>query len=184
MSHRLLRLLFILSTGLTLSACSTLPESLTSDNPQLITDYTLWQTTDAKHSEVRLGGMIAKVTNLADRTRIEVVNLPIGSSGKPDISQEPQGRFVGYVTGFADPVTLAKGRLISMIGVSQGREQGNVGEYRYDFAVMQVKGYHLWRIEERVVIHDVDSYLSPCHGLYCRDTRYGTRQGKVIKEVR
>lgn len=184
MSFRLLQTLLVFSTALTLSACSSLPESLKSDNPQLITDYSVWQSSEDAQSEVRLGGLIAKVTNLKDKTRIEVVNLPINSAGKPDINQEAQGRFVGYVSGFADPVTLSEGRLISLIGDSQGREQGKVGEYNYEFPVMKVKGYHLWRIEERVIIHDFDSYLYPCHGLYCRENRYGTRQGQVIQEVK
>lgn len=184
MSLRLLQPLFILVGAALLSACSSLPETLKSDNPQLITDYTVWQSTPNSGGEVRLGGLVASVTNLKDTTRVEVVNLPISASGKPDITQEPQGRFVGYIQGFADPVTLSTGRLISLLGDTQPREQGKVGEYSYDFPVMKVKGYHLWRIEERVIIHDFDSYLSPCHGLYCRESRYGPKQGKVIQEVK
>lgn len=178
------RCLLAITTLLFVSACSSLPENLDSDNPNLITDYQTWQASDVKQSQVRLGGMIANVTNLEDKTRIEVVNLPIGSSAKPDIDQEPSGRFVVYVDGFADPVTLSQGRLISVLGQSQGREQAKVGDYSYDFPVMKASGYHLWRIEERVIVYDFDSYLHPCSGLYCRDERYGTRQGKVIQEVR
>lgn len=184
MSFRLLKLLFILSGATMLSACSSLPETLKSDNPQVITDYAQWQSQVDASNEVRLGGLVANVTNLEDKTRVEVVNLPIDSSGKPDITQEPQGRFVAYIQGFADPVTLSTGRLISLLGNAQASEQGKVGDYLYDFPVMQVKGYHLWRIEERVIIHDFDSYLYPCHGLYCRESRYGPRQGTVIQEVR
>lgn len=184
MFRRLIRPLFAFTSLLVLSACSSLPENLVSDNPNIITDYQVWQTSSIDNSEVRLGGLIADVQNLEDKTRIEVVNLPISSSGKPDIGEEPQGRFVAYVDGFADPVTLSQGRLISLIGNTGKEETGKVGEYEYDFPVMNARGYHLWRIEERVIIHDFDSYLTPCRGLYCRDARYGTRQGKVIQEVK
>jgi len=184
MSQRTVRLLLALVGVLSLSACSSLPENLKSENPNLITDYQVWQSVGEDASQVRLGGLIASVTNLEDQTRIEVVNLPIGSSGKPDINQEPEGRFVAYVDGFADPVALSTGRLISLLGESQGLEQGKVGDYSYDFPVMKASGFHLWRIEERVIVHDIDSYFYPCHGLYCQDFRYGTRQGKVIQEVK
>jgi outer membrane lipoprotein len=184
MNSALLTKLVIFASALLLSACSTLPENLKSENPQLVTDYTLWQAEQESQPQVRLGGVIAKVTNLEQTTRVEVVNLPISSSGKPDINQEPQGRFVGYVEGFADPVTLSEGRLVTLLGQTSSNEQGKVGDYEYLFPVMQVEGFHLWRIEEKVIVQDVDSYLYPCRSLYCRDIRHGTRKGKVIQEVK
>lgn len=184
MIPRISRWLLAIISAAFLSACSSLPDNLQSDNPNIITDYQVWQSNSDGQNELRLGGLIADVQNLKDKTRIEVVNLPISTSGKPDISQEPQGRFVAYIDGFADPVTLSQGRLISLIGDSNGREEGKVGEFQYGFPVMNARAYHLWRVEERVIIHDFDSYLYPCRGLYCRDARYGTRQGKVIQEVK
>lgn len=184
MSFRNFRHFSLVCSLLLLSACSTLPENLKSDDPLLVSDYAVWSSAQQSQSNVRLGGVIASVANLKDKTRVEVVNLPINSNGKPDINQEPQGRFVGYIDGFVDPVALADGRLITMLGVSSGREQGSVGEHEYQYPVMQVKGFHLWRIEEKVMMHDVDSYLYPCRSLYCRDVRHGTRQGKVIQEVK
>ncbi|NVD07046.1 Slp family lipoprotein [Vibrio sp. JPW-9-11-11] len=167
-----------------LAGCSSLPDPLKSDNPDLITEYSVWQANTEASNQVRLGGVVASVANLQQRTRVEVVNLPISSAGKPDINQEPQGRFVAYIDGFADPVTLAPGRLISFIGNSQGREQGLVGQYQYDFPVMNVTGFHLWRIEERVIVHETHSYLEPCFGLHCRRSNLNNTHGKVIKEVK
>ncbi|MCG9575753.1 Slp family lipoprotein [Vibrio tubiashii] len=184
MTQRPFRFLCALAAVVLLSACSSLPENLKTETPDVVTSYQEWQPEAQANAEVRLGGLIADVKNLKDQTRIEVVNLPINSVGKPDINQEPQGRFVAYVDGFADPVTLSEGRLISLLGKSQGREQGKVGDYAYDFPVMKASGFHLWRIEERIIVHDFDSYLYPCRGLYCSDVRYGTRQGKVIQEVK
>ncbi|KJY85264.1 starvation-inducible protein [Vibrio galatheae] len=184
MIHRMVRCGYVLAAGILLSACSSLPENLTTDNPNLVTDYQVWQSLDDQKVQVRLGGLIADVKNLATQTRIEVVNLPISSSGKPDINQEPNGRFVAYVDGFADPMTLSSGRLVSLLGDSQGREQAKVGDYVYDFPVIKATGFHLWRIEERVIIHDFGSYMQPCLGMFCNDIRYGTKQGKVIQEVK
>lgn len=169
-----------------LSACSSLPENLSSTDENTITDYQQWLDADpAKPVSVRLGGVIANVTNLADKTRIEVVNLPISSSGKPDINKEPKGRFIAYVDGFVEPVTFAKGRLVTFLGSNAQAETDSVGEFEYTFPVMNSNGYHLWRIEERVIVNDVGSYqMYPCRSLYCRKINYGPREGRVIQEVR
>lgn len=178
------RSIFLFALALLLSACGSLPDNLKTDNVNVVTDYDQWRQSTLAGSEVRLGGVIAKVTNLEQSTRVEVVNLPISAIGKPDIDKEPQGRFVAYIQGFADPVTLAEGRLITLLGNSQATEQGQVGEFSYEFPVMNVTGYHLWRIEEKIIVHDIDSGLYSCRSLYCRDLQFGTRQGKVIQEVK
>tara|TARA_Y100001956_G_scaffold79903_1_gene94107 strand:+ start:1899 stop:2453 length:555 start_codon:yes stop_codon:yes gene_type:complete len=184
MAFSYLRSLIIFGSAILLSACSTLPDNLKSEDPLLVTNYATWLSAQQSQPQVRLGGVIAKVTNLKDKTRVEVVNLPINSNGKPDISQEPQGRFIGYIDGFVEPVSFAEGRLITLLGEGREGEKGSVGEHEYTYPVMQVEGFHLWRIEERVRTQEVDSYLYPCRSLYCRDIRYGTRQGKVIQEVK
>ncbi len=167
-----------------LNACSSLPPQLASDNPNLVTQYNVWQSQLQLKPEVRLGGVIAKVTNLADKTRVEIVNLPIDSAGKPDIDLEPTGRFVAYFPGFVDPVALADGRLITVLGNATGSETSEVGEYQYQFPTMDVTGFRLWRVEERVVIYDRYSDFYPCYGIACNDIHFQPRQGRVIKDVR
>lgn len=169
---------------LALNGCSSLPEHLDSQAPNLISQYSAWTEDVAPQTPIRLGGIIANVENLADRTRVEVVNLPINSSGKPDITQEPEGRFVAYLAGFNDPVKLAQGRLVTLLGSTSGSEAGKVGEFEYTYPVMVNSRYHLWRIEERVIVNDINSYLYPCRSLHCRSMSHGTKQGKVIQEVK
>lgn len=178
------KLPLVLFATLLLVACSHLPQSLQSSAENVLTNYSAWGEDTPNAAPVRLGGVIAKVTNLKDKTRVEVVNLPIGSNGKPDINEEPSGRFVAYVDGFADPVTLSEGRLITLLGVTMGEESGQVGEYNYTFPVMKSSGYHLWRIEERVIVREFDSYLYPCRGLHCRTLQPTTKQGTVIQQVK
>ncbi|MGT0150216.1 Slp family lipoprotein [Vibrio metschnikovii] len=86
----------------------------------MITDYHQWlaQPSDTVN-EVRLGGVIAQVTNLVDRTRIEVVNLPIDKAGKPLLTDEPQGRFIGYIDGLSTRLLMVKVRLVTFIGIQQ-----------------------------------------------------------------
>ncbi len=168
-----------------LSACASLPGTLATANEDVITDYQIWLNSPAEQPrEVRLGGVIANVTNQQSRTRIEVVNLPISRSGRPDLNAEPMGRYVAYIDGYAEPLSFAKGRLVTFLGVSEGVEAGKVGRYPMTFRVMRVTGSYLWRIEETVIVDDIDSYYFPCHGLHCRPHRGLPRRGRVIQEVK
>ncbi len=179
------RVILFLSSLFFLSGCSSLPESLNLADENVVTDYQQVKTADVD-AAVRLGGIIAKVNNTETQTRLEVVNLPIGSSGKPDINQEPDGRFVVYVDQFLDPITYATGRLVTVAGKKEGVEKGKIEGYSYEFPVLNASGQHLWRIEERVDINHTGSYIHNCRGVYCR-SYYGvssSRQGRVVKEVR
>ncbi|MFW7523011.1 Slp family lipoprotein [Vibrio ostreicida] len=185
MNRRFLTSISLFSATLLLSACTTLPDNLVSSDPHLLTDYTRWDPDASGGQDLRLGGVIASVTNLETVTRIEVVNLPINSDGKPDINREPSGRFVGYIDGFIDPVSATQGRLVTFLGNNHGVEHAKVGEYDYRFPVMDIKSYHLWRIEEQVIFHDdFGPARYSCRSLYCRDITRGTRQGKVIQQVK
>lgn len=179
------KLIVIVFFSVMLSACSSLPESLVTTNEKVITDYQEWLNTPVKEvNEVRLGGIIAKVTNLKNKTRIEVVNLPISSSGKPNLDSEPQGRYVGYYYGYLEPMSFAKGRLVTLLGVNDGEETGKVDDFEMTFRVMRITGSHLWRIEETIVVQEIESHLSPCYGLYCRSFRNLPSKGKVVQEVK
>lgn len=168
-----------------LSACSSLPDSLSTTNESVITDYQQWiETPPNQANEVRLGGIIASVTNLKDKTRIEVVNMPINRAGKPNLNSEPAGRYVGYYNGYLESMAFSQGRLVTLLGVSDGEEKSKVDEYDMTFRVMNIKGFHLWRIEETVVIHETESHFSPCYGLYCRGSRGLPSKGRVVQEVK
>lgn len=180
------RLLLIALTTLALTACSTLPEELnirTADTP--ITDYQQWKNTPPESKkEVRLGGVITQITNQKDKTRIEIANIPISSTGKPDINQAPEGRFVAYVDGFLDPVNYKKGRLISVVGQTMPSEKGKVGEFEYTFPVMKAYGQRLWVIEESTYIMNDDYWMGGCGFSTYRCRGYAPIRVNVIKEVR
>ena len=178
-----LKVPLLLFSIVAISACTSLPKQLDSTNPELVTDYALWKAAPEKNNELRLGGVIAKVTNLKSSTRVEVVNLISDFTGKPDLNKEPTGRFVVYLDGFVDPAALTEGRLITVLGSSNGTEVGEVGEFSYTFPTMTATAYHLWRVEQRVIMDDFGRSIYPCVGLYCAYHRVGPSQGRVIKEV-
>ncbi|WP_261815665.1 Slp family lipoprotein [Vibrio gallicus] len=174
----------VLFISLFVAGCASLPEPIDSQDINITTDYQGWiNTAPQEVTSVRLGGVIAKVSNEANRTRLEIVNLPISNNGKPNLNIEPEGRFVAYIDGFVDPVTYAKGRLVTVLGEASGYEQGMVGKFEYRFPVLKVSGYHLWKIKETVIIDDSPSSMFPCRSLYCREVRIGPSTGQVIQQV-
>ncbi|AXY01580.1 Slp family lipoprotein [Vibrio alfacsensis] len=180
------RILLVIVSAFWLSACSSLPEELNASTEQVVTDYEVFaQKQGQTTTDVRLGGVIANVENLQNKTRLEIVNLPISKSGKPDLNQEPTGRFAVYFDGYLEPVAFSEGRLITVVGKGAGEEQGRIGEHRYVFPIIQGDGYRLWKIEERVRMYDTPTYYYPCYSINCRMWRNDFPQdGKVIKQVK
>ena len=178
-----LRSIFLIVFSALVMGCSTLPTELEANSEAVITDYQEWVNQLPEADDVRLGGVIAKVTNLEDKTRIEVVNLPISEDGKPDINAEPSGRFVGYIDGYLEPLSFAEGRLITLVGTSTGTEDGNIGEFPYTFPVMDIYNHRLWQIKERVMVNDFGPTYYSCHSLHCRNFRTMPTQGRVVKDL-
>ncbi|ANQ16477.1 Slp family lipoprotein [Vibrio natriegens] len=176
----------VLLAAFGLSACSSLPEELNATTEQVLTDYkTFAESQGLVNSDVRLGGIIAKVDNFKDKTRVEIVNLPISETGRPDISAEPAGRFSVYFDGYLEPVAFSKGRLVTVVGKSAGEEEGKIGEREYIFPLMKGQGYRLWTIEERVRTYDTPLFLYPCYSINCRMERHDFPQdGRIIKQVK
>jgi outer membrane lipoprotein len=174
----------LLMFSLALVGCSSLPTDLASDDEELISDYSTWTAlAPVEPISLRLGGVIADIQNLSDKTRIELVNLPIDDSGKPNINKQPRGRFIVYLPGFVDPVTYAEGRLVTVLGKSAGEEDALVGKYEYTFPVLEADALHLWTVKERVVMMEQGSSLFPCRGLYCRDPAPSLSTGRIIQVV-
>jgi outer membrane lipoprotein len=177
-----MRIIFLLVAALLLSACASMPEALVGSET-VSEDFAQWQQNPDQAQQLRLSGVIARIDNLETQTRIEVVNLPIQSAGKPSLSVEADGRYVIYFDGYLEPLTYAQGRLLSVLGEANGTEKGMVGEYAYEFPVLHASGLHLWTIKEKVIIHEFPSSNLPCRTLYCRDFDSGTKSGHIVQQV-
>ena len=152
----------------TMIGCAAVPESLMTDSENPITDVTALSDPSGQDlgQAIRLGGVIAAIDNGEQKTRLEIVAMPIGSDGKPKLGNSTQQRFVAYVDGFLEPMEYHPGRLISVAGHVDGEEQGKVGEFNYRFPVITASGTQLWQVRQEVWIDDFDRYRS-CIGLHC-----------------
>jgi outer membrane lipoprotein len=98
-------------------------------------------------TEVRWGGTIVKVENRRAKTWIEVVSRTLESNGRPDVSGQSHGRFIASIPGFADPLVLGVGNLLTVVGTVEEQVSRDIGEYEYLFPVVRVSGSYLWRVE-------------------------------------
>lgn len=180
---------FIPLLCLILTGCVQLPDELRSPaDTDVVTDYATLAalSSDGKDAKaelttVRIRGVIASIDNQAKQTRLVLVSLPIGHGGRPDIDQEPQGRFVVYVSRFLDPMAYHKGRLLTVLGTADGVETIKVGEHSQSAPVIQGQGVHLWTITQRVMTDRIAPLLAPCNGIICR--YQGPSEGQIINTV-
>ncbi|WP_299014639.1 Slp family lipoprotein [uncultured Photobacterium sp.] len=180
------RALFLGLVAVFVVGCASVPESLQTQSENPITDYrqVVAEPALAQGLEVRMGGIIAAITNQQHRTRIEIVSLPLTKDGRPMLDKKPQGRFVSYVDGFLEPLEYRPGRLLTVAGWVDGSEHGTVGEFNYTFPVIKVSGSQLWQIKQEILLDDFERNFN-CIGLRCPVTGYGFgyTRGEVTQRV-
>ncbi|WP_413111342.1 Slp family lipoprotein [Thaumasiovibrio sp. DFM-14] len=155
--------------------CTSVPSQFEiADDVALLT--TLEDVRNAKEQGqiARLAGLVARVENLAERTRVEIVALPMTASGRPLISAKPQARFVAYIDGYIESLEYTQGKPITVQGEVQTSESGQVGEFEMTFPVLHALEHQLWDINQRVRVDDFGSTIgcsprsSLCHGFHPR----------------
>ncbi|GHA48597.1 Slp family lipoprotein [Photobacterium aphoticum] len=167
--------------------CAAVPESLRTESDNPLTDIVLITQQQAssptEQPEVRLGGVIASIRNDADKTRLEIVALPISASGKPELGANPEQRFIAYIDGFVEPMAYHSGRLITVAGRVTGQEQGTVGDFPYTYPVVTVTGSQLWQVKKELWMMETDPF-PPCWGLHCSPYRANPwSRGEVRERV-
>jgi len=100
--------LFFTALCLGLAGCMTPPKGLEEERFSINSYREISPQDLTCHCKtVRLGGKIVQATVLPNRTKIEVLSLPVSSiSGKPFVEFQSDGRFIVYFNGFVDPENL------------------------------------------------------------------------------
>jgi outer membrane lipoprotein len=127
-----------------ISGCATYPDAVkVADGTPLISYQSATQ--GKVHSgTARWSGVIAKVENNANNTRLEVVFFPGNDSGRPKISDQTEGRFVAYIAGFVDPMVYQQGKSVTVLGQLTQPETGLVDKFEYLYPVIQQAVVYLW----------------------------------------
>lgn len=141
--------LFLTALSFLLIGCVSAPQGLEKERFS-ITQYRAISPQDLNcHCQsVRLGGKIINSQVLSNKTKIEVLSLPVSNfSGKPVVESQSDGRFIAYLNGFIDPENL-KDRYITLGGQLSGKEQGKIDQANYTYPVVQIEKYRLWTLSK------------------------------------
>lgn len=124
-----------------LSACTTVPEQLKGNFSNITPETT--RNSDLQ-TRVRWGGVILETRPEDDHTCFEILSKRLTSSMRPSTEDQTEGRFVACRPGFYDPEVFEKGREVTTTGEIIHIDVRKVGEFDYQFPVVDIDFISLW----------------------------------------
>jgi outer membrane lipoprotein len=117
---------------------------------------------------VILGGEVLSTRRLADKTQIEVLQLPLTEEYIPitEHRARSQGRFYAYDGGkeILDPAILPEGTPITLVGQLTGSTMGKIGEGEQRYPTLLIQDLTKWDKSE--VRRWGSPYVYPYYGGY------------------
>lgn len=101
-----------------------------------------------KGRTILLGGKIIETTPVEGKTRVTVLQFPLGFRDRPSVDSASEGRFIVEASGFLDPVVYSAGRQVTVAGTVEGKEVLPLGEINYTYPVVMSRELYLWPVEE------------------------------------
>ena len=140
----------LLSAGLALTGCAlsepAFPPALQSQVEPALTFAQIKDAPDSHRGKtVMLGGEVLNAKRLKDGTRLEILQLPLESSGDPgrDLTAS-QGRFYAIQKEFLDPATIPPRTRVTLIGEITGTTPGKLDEMDYTYPTVDIKSLRMW----------------------------------------
>ena len=147
---------------LALSACTTVPEQIQGDYPNIAPARV---EPGVIGSDVRWGGVILSSQNRGDKTCFEILSRELDKYLRPIQEDHTNGRYIACKAGFQDPLVFKKGREVTTTGTIRNIRVRNVDEFKYQYPVLDVDTLVLWENRRQVVVyrgfHDPWGYRYP-----------------------
>lgn len=130
---------------LLLSACAGLPSAI-ENAPALPISYSQasHNTNDYKDAPIRWGGVVVSVENEAQSSLMQVLFYPLDNSGRPQLYEPVEGRFVVKSAEFLDPAIYTEDKEITVAGAISGNIERTVGERIIQVPLVSATAIHLW----------------------------------------
>jgi outer membrane lipoprotein len=97
---------------------------------------------------VLFGGKIIETKVNTKYSEITVLQLPLGGGDRPRLEDQSGGRFLIRSEQLLDPAVYTEGTAITVVGKVIGSEARKVGEYKYDYPVLEPIQIKLWHKEK------------------------------------
>ena len=122
-----------------------IPESLDQKIDRTVTFADLKQNPEKyKGKTVALGGLVLRAKHLKEGTQIEVLQIPLSRSDRPDYTTEAsEGRFLLLDPEHHDPAVLQNHR-ITVVGEVIGQRVQTIDEFEYAFPYVSARFIFIW----------------------------------------
>src|SRR3989440_5972914 len=89
---------------------------------------------------ILLGGEVLTAKRLADRTRLEILHLPLNEFNEPTMNRTAsQGRYIAIQKEFLDPATVPRGTRVTVVGEVTGTTEGDLDEMKYTYVTLEIR---------------------------------------------
>lgn len=153
----------IILSSLLVGACTAIPE-------QLRGEYTSMMPSDATEKDletpVRWGGVVLETKPESDFTCFEILSKQLSTSMRPVASDQAGGRYIACKPGFYDPEIFEKGREVTLTGKIIYMDVRKVGEYDYNFPVVDIEFMSLWPKRRYAIYYDFHGPYRPYYWHY------------------
>lgn len=136
--------LSLLLIALLLTACASSPKVATDAERGITPTEAVSLDLSGAQTPLQWGGVIVETHNLANNTELQILAYPLNSSGRPEVSDSPTGRFIVQKAGYLESVDYRKGRQVTATGKLAEKRTGKVGEAAYTFPVLLADELVLW----------------------------------------
>jgi outer membrane lipoprotein len=116
----------------------------------------LQKTPDVYKSEVIiLGGRIIETKASSPLSELTVLQLALGSSGRPENLDQSEGRFIVQTNQLLDPAIYQKDMLLTVVGTLKGSKVLSIGGFEYTYPLVELIEIKLWPkgMQIRPIIH-------------------------------
>ena len=146
-----------------LSACTTVPTQLKGDFSNITPETT--KESDLQ-TRIRWGGVILETRPEDDHTCFEILSKQLKSSMRPSSEDQTEGRYVACRPGFYDPEVFKKGREVTTTGDIIHIDVRKVGDFDYNFPVVDIDFISLWPKPIEVRRYDFYGPYAPYYWRY------------------
>jgi len=108
-----------------------------------------------KGQVIMLGGRIIEAKASPPLSEIYVLQLALGSSGRPVDSDQSEGRFIVQTKQVLDPAVYQKDMLLTVVGTLKGSKVLSIGGFEYAYPFVEPIEIKLWpkEMQTQPIIH-------------------------------
>ena len=96
------------------------------------------------HIQDKNNGRTTNTENKQNASRLTILAYPLNNDGKPLSSNLSSGRFIAIVNEFLEPTVYSRDRKITIIGDLIKTETVKIGEFPYEYPIVQEEHHYLW----------------------------------------